>query len=256
MLSLNQIIQGNCLKVLEGLPDNSVDAVITDPPYSSGGFTRSDKTKSTTGKYIQSGTQKVYPDFGGDNRDVRSWAMWCTLWISECFRVMRDGGYFMMFSDWRQLPTASDVFQAGGFVWRGVIVWNKGFGTRAPHKGYFRHQCEYILWGSKNGLPKREDAGPFFGCFNIPIKPQEKFHLTGKPIELMRELVSVIPKGSTILDPFAGSGTTLVAAKELGYNFIGIEQEQVYVDIAKNRLDNVAELCSCAIAAEVKDEAV
>lgn len=236
---MRELIKGDCLKVLAGLPDGSIDAIITDPPYSSGGFTRGDRNDNPEKKYQQDGTKKVYPTFGGDNRDTRSWAFWCSMWISECTRLLKDGGYFLMFTDWRQLPTATDVFQAGGLVWRGIIVWDKTASSRAPHKGYFRHQCEYIVWGTKGQCYNRTDAGPFNGCYTVRINPNEKYHLTGKPIELMRELVSVVPKGGTILDPFAGSGTTLVAAKELGYDYIGIEQEQAYIDIANTRLTQV-----------------
>lgn len=240
MLPINEIIKGDCLKVLVDMPDDSVDAVITDPPYSSGGFTRGDRTDSPREKYQKDGTVKTYPTFTGDNRDSRSWGFWCSMWISECVRLLKDGGYFLMFTDWRQLPTATDAIQAGGIVWRGIVVWDKTPSSRAPHKGYFRHQCEYVLWGTKGQCYNREDAGPFNGCYTVRVKHNEKYHLTGKPIELMRELVSVVPKGGTILDPFAGSGSTLVAAKEFGYDYIGIEQEQAYVDITKQRLAQVA----------------
>ena len=60
--------------------------------------------------------------------------------------------------------TMTDVLQAAGFVWRGVVPLNKGRGARAPHKGYFRHQCEYVVWGTNGRCRKAEHAGPFEGC--------------------------------------------------------------------------------------------
>lgn len=69
-------------------------------------------------KYVQGGTKRQYPSFPGDVKDQRSWGYWCTLWISECLRTLKNGGYFLMFSDWRQLPTATDALQAGGVIFR------------------------------------------------------------------------------------------------------------------------------------------
>lgn len=228
---------GDCLDLLHTLPDASVDSVVTDPPYSSGGLFRDDRQASPRNKYQNGGVQVAYPAFSGDNRDQRSFAYWCVLWLAECQRIMRPGGYILLFTDWRQLPTTTDAMQAGGYIWRGIVVWNKGQSARAPHTGYFRHQCEYIVWGTNGPLGKAEGRGPFPGCVCTPIRPSEKQHITAKPIELMRQLVRCVPPGGVILDPFAGSGTTGVAAIEAGCDFIGIEREAAYVEIARARLD-------------------
>lgn len=232
----NKIICGDSLEVLKQIPDNTVDAVITDPPYSSGGRSIADRALPPSMKYEQSSNKTHRPDFIGDSKDVRSWLHWCILWINECHRVLKPGGYFMMFSDWRQLPTAADALQMGEIAWRGIVSWDKGGGSRAPHRGYFRHQCEYIVWGTKEKCKKAVHGGPFPGCYKFPVKQSDKFHLTGKPTPLMEELVKIVPPGAIILDPFAGSGTTLVAAKMNDRKYIGIEKMPVYYDIAKQRL--------------------
>ena len=139
------LYHGDCLQILPTLADGCVDAVITDPPYSSGGRSGAELRSAPEKKYVQGGQAKPWATFRGDNFDQRSWTHWCSLWLAECWRIVRPGGYILMFSDWRQLPAASDALQMGGFVWRGTIAWDKGRGARAPHKGYFRHQCEYIL---------------------------------------------------------------------------------------------------------------
>lgn len=230
---------GDSLAILRELPDGAADAVVTDPPYSSGGFVRSDRMSPANEKYQSGGTKKQYPAFVGDNRDARSWAYWCALWIGECTRILKSGGRFLMFSDWRQLPLASDVVQAGGIVWRGLIAWDKGGASRAPHKGYFRHQCEYVLWGTKGGLavPSVEAPGPFPGCFSIPIKASEKQHITAKPLKLMMSLLGPIEPNGVVLDPFMGSGTTCIAAAMTGRRYIGIEYSQEYCKIARQRLE-------------------
>lgn len=230
------LYRGDCLDVLRSLPDDSVDGVVTDPPYSSGGFTRDDKSKDPDKKYTQSQSQGRYPTFSGDSRDQRSYLAWCSLWIAECVRVMKPGGYFMAFSDWRQLPVMTDAVQAGGVFWRGIIAWDKGRGSRAPHKGYFRHQCEYVVWGTKGAAPKLAHDGPFDGCIQAVVKRSDKFHVTGKPTALMCELVRPVPPDGVVLDPFAGSGTTGVAAAMSGRRFIGCEASADYVAIAAARI--------------------
>lgn len=231
-----QIIPGECLPALYAMQSASVDAIITDPPYSSGGFTRADRALAPSEKYQQSSTRRAYPEFSGDSRDQRSYLAWSSLWIAECARILKPGGYFMTFTDWRQLPLMTDAVQAGGIVWRGIIAWDKGRGARAPHRGYFRHQCEYILWGTNGPAAQPDHDGPFSGCIQAAVLQRDKFHLTGKPTLLMRELVRPIPPGGLILDPFAGSGTTGVAAVLSGRRFIGIEREAAYVEISRARL--------------------
>ena len=230
------IHQGEMLKILQTLPDASVDAVITDPPYSSGGFSRDDNARPVADKYQQSGHQRQYPDFQGDSRDQRSYLVWCSLWIDECQRILKPGGYFLAFTDGRQLPVMTDAVQCGGIVWRGLVVWDKGRGARAPHKGYFRHQAEYVVWGTKGPAIIAEHDGPFEGVIRETVLQSDKWHTTGKPTALMRELVRCVPPGGTVLDPFAGSGSTGVAAVQAGLNFIGIEREAAYVQIARDRI--------------------
>lgn len=230
------IFKGECLPVLYEMASDSVDSVITDPPYSSGGFSRDDKMRDPDAKYTQNGHQGRYPTFSGDSRDQRSYLAWCSLWISECVRVLKPGGYFMTFTDWRQLPVMTDAVQVGGVFWRGLVAWDKGRGSRAPHKGYFRHQCEYVVWGTKGPAVELEHDGPFDGCIQATVKQNDKHHITGKPTQLMRELVRPVVPGGLILDPFAGSGTPGVAALLEGRRFIGIEREGAYFDITCNRV--------------------
>lgn len=242
--------QGEALDVLRTLPTSSVDAVIADPPYSSGGFTRGDRTAPTGVKYVSHGTAvgRTRHDFGGDSRDSRSWGYWTALWLAECLRIVKPGGYALMFCDWRQLPTATDAFQAGGFIWRGLISWDKGRGARAPHKGYFRHQCEYILWGSNGALPKADWSGPWDGSHTIPVKQSEKVHQTGKPTNLMLELVQCCPPGGTVLDPFMGSGTTGLAAVATKRNFIGVEQSPAIFETARARVSALLDVLGKEVA--------
>lgn len=228
---------GEALRVLPRLPSACVAAAITDPPYSSGGQTAGERARDPREKYCHNGEDLGRPSFSGDNRDQRSFRMWATLWMAEAQRVLRPEGYCLVFSDWRQLPTMTDVLQAGGLIWRGVIAWDKGRGARSPHKGYFRHQCEYIAWATNGRCPKRLSDGPLDGCYRETVRQADKFHMTGKPTPLMRELVRCVDPDDLVLDPFAGSGTTGVACLQSGRRFVGIELSQAYCEIAARRLE-------------------
>lgn len=233
------LYRGDSLQVLQEL-DLQVDALVTDPPYSSGGMVRGDRIRPTVSKYVQSGSAERAShnaEFTGDNRDGRSWAFWMSCWMALARARMRPGAYAMVFSDWRQLPLLTDAFQAGGLVWRGLVPWDKTESSRAPHKGYFRHQCEYVVWGSNGPLSKSEHGGPWPGMLRERVNPREKLHMTGKPVQLMDQLVQAVPPGGVILDPFMGSASTGVAALAAGYHFVGIEQDAHYFDVAVARLE-------------------
>jgi len=225
------------LEALRGVTDESVDAVITDPPYSSGGFTRGDRNRTPDEKYCKDGETLGRVTFDGDNRDGRSWAYWCALWMGECLRLVKPGGYLLTFTDWRMLPLATDAVQAGGFVWRGVVAWDKGPSARAPHTGYFRHQAEYVVWATKGGLEPATHGGPFPGVIQCPTRQDDKFHMTGKPTEVMRALVQCVHPGGVVLDPFAGSGTTIVACELEGRRGFGFERQEENVRIANERIE-------------------
>ncbi len=232
----NQIVCGEALDVLLRLPSDSVDGVLTDPPYSSGGAYRSDRMGDVRNKYCvtERTTQKVFHAFSGDNRDQRSYEYWCALWLSQCLRVTRPGGVICMFTDWRQLPVSTDALQAGGWVWRGIVPWNKTEAAR-PMQGRFRNQCEYVVWGSKGDVSVNDDKClPGFVTHYAPLG--EKEHIAQKPLGVLRQLLALWRGGSVILDPFAGFGSTAVACVEEGHSFIGIEQEASWAERANERL--------------------
>jgi site-specific DNA-methyltransferase (adenine-specific) len=225
------IYHGEALGTLVELASASVDAVITDPPYSSGGMVRGDRSLNTTvAKYVQTDTFQTRHEFSGDNRDQRAFTYWETLWLTEALRIASPGAFGMVFSDWRQLPATSDAFQAGGWVWRGLVVWDKP--THRPQPG-FSSSSEFVVWGT-NGPRVVEDVH-VSGTIRTNT-PRDRQHMTQKPIELMRKLLAVVPSGGVVLDPFMGSGTTLRAAKDLGLRAIGIEMEERYCEIAAGRL--------------------
>ena len=98
-----EIIQGDALKVLSGFAPGTFDAVITDPPYASGGRTQAEKNKSTAKKYSNMGDHAP-PPFDGDAKDQRSWTRWAAEWLYDARKICKPGAPVCMFIDWRQLP--------------------------------------------------------------------------------------------------------------------------------------------------------
>lgn len=224
-----------CGDVLECLEEvGQIEAVITDPPYSSGATHGRDRAKDPAQKYLESrSANQRLPNFGGDMRDQRSFVLFNTLWASKAMDRTVDGGIIASFTDWRQLPSTTDYVQTGGWVWRGVAVWAKR--AARPQRGRFASECEYAVWGSKGTMPFDRGVPPLKGVFTHGI-PRERQHITQKPLELMADIVAICAPGGTVLDPFMGSGTTGVAAILSGRRLIGIEKSPELFEGAVERI--------------------
>lgn len=243
------------VSMLRDQPSDSVDATISDHPYSSGGAHRGDRVVNrTNAKYQNSETGKAYPEFHGDTRDQRGFLAWATLWLGEAYRMTKVGGVGAVFSDWRQLAQTSDAFQAAGWVFRGIVPWDKIWAR--PQLGRFAAVAEFVVWGSKGPMPSDRGVGVLQGVFHVDesaahaydppsmwrvgVNPDDKHHVAGKPIALMREIVKLCAPGGIVFDPFAGSGSTGVAALLEGRRFLGMEMSEEYCAIAERRLEETA----------------
>ncbi|QDU62157.1 Modification methylase DpnIIB [Planctomycetes bacterium Pan216] len=226
---------GDVLKVLPTFDDESFDATIADPPYCSGGRTHNERLADPSKKYCHSSTGR-YASFMGETRDQRSWGYWCSLWLSECWRITRPMGYVLCFVDWRQLPTLTNAMQAAGWIWRGILSWDKTEAARSPHTGYFRHQAEFVVWGTKGSCRRRPGEGPWPGVLRQRVDTREKCHVAGKPTELLKRLVTIVPQGGVLLDPFVGSGTGPLAAEAKDRQWVGIEMDPHWYQVAADRL--------------------
>ncbi|HET8640689.1 MAG TPA: DNA methyltransferase, partial [Pseudonocardiaceae bacterium] len=192
--------RGDALRVLPALPPCSVDAIITDPPYSSGGQYRGDRTADPRTKYFpaDSPTRRL-ETFTGDNRDQRGFLRWSTMWLDEALRVAQPGAVLAAFCDWRQLPIMTDAIQAGGWTWRGIVVWCKP--NARPRRARFSAACEYLVWATAGGRPVDYPADTLHG-FVEADPPRDRVHPTQKPLEVLRHLVRIAPPDGLVLDPF------------------------------------------------------
>ncbi|MBB6053936.1 DNA-methyltransferase [Armatimonas rosea] len=226
----------DALELLATLESASFDAIVTDPPYCSGGLTASERARPASVKYVQTRQKTTWPDFESESMDQNAWAQWTYRWLKECKRVAKDGAPIVIFIDWRQLPLMTTLLQWAGWRWLGVAVWDKTEACR-PQRGRFAAQAEYIVWGAKGRLPPKRHVGSLPGVFRYRVEvPGVKLHMTGKPLALMEDLLRIVKPGGIIVDPFSGSGTTLLAARNLQLGYIGIEASHIYYEIAKKRL--------------------
>ena len=230
------LYSGDVLGVLPYLRSEGlrIDALITDPPYSSGGAFRSDRSVDPRKKYLRQDSKQAewLPTFSGDSRDQRSQTLWLSWVLSEGIALANPGAAICCFTDWRQIATTIDAIQVGGWVYRGLNPWVKK--SARPSKGRFSASAEYVVWGSAG--PFRSDGPCLAGyCFASP--PSNRDHMTEKPADVMEWLVEICEPGGVILDPFAGSGSTGQAAIRSGRSVVLIEREPAYCDIIARRME-------------------
>jgi len=233
---------GEAEEILPALPRSSIDLVLADPPYSSGGMTRSDRNQTTIAKYRLTNTVKRNRDFAGDSRDQRSLLLWFAFWMRLALAATRPAGVLASFIDWRNIAAAVDAAQVAGWVYRGLLTWDKTEAAR-PNHAWFRSQSEFIVLASRGPLDRRltEAAGRCSpGVLRHRVDHRKKLHLTAKPIALLEEILLTRDDWQTVLDPFAGSGSTGLAAKNLGRHAILLEHSPEDCELIARRLSQTA----------------
>lgn len=221
------LVHGDALDFIASI-EYSVDAVVTDPPYASG--TRLEAAKSSSGAMQRAGR------FSDRPLDLDQMTTTGFVWLLRAvargvYPVLGEGRSFLCFIDWRQWPNLVGALETANLRIQGMLVWDKGhFGLGNG----FRAQHELICHASK-GVPTIVDRG----VGNVLAFPRQEpiHHPSPKPLGLMEKLITTVTEpGDLILDPFAGSGTTLVAAKNLGRRAIGVESDEGYCEVAARRL--------------------
>ena len=216
-----KLYNDDCLNVLKDIGDNSIDLVVTDPPYEviTGGRNGGVKGKP-------SGILK-------ENKQLMKSIPSPELWLSECFRVMKYGTHIYIMTNTLNLTNYLNIINDVGFKLHNLLVWNKNNTT--PNRWYMKN-CEYVIFARK-GFAKSINNPSSQTVHNFDNIIGNKQHPTEKPVDLMKFYVGNSSNiGDTVLDPFMGSGSTGVACKELGRNFIGIELDKQYFDIATKRI--------------------
>lgn len=224
-MRLNYIDRIDCLDGLKEIPDNSVDAVITDPPY------------FLSMGHGGSATNMKNSDALTSNRTFNDLAI-CTPFYKQLFaeysRVLKENGVFYFFTDWRGYAYYFPLLNAALPV-RNLIVWDKKSGPGSFYS--FTH--ELIVFGTYRGKLKGGSNVWRMAAFSSGAAKTDgqKVHPTQKPLELITKMIedSTEP-GGVVLDTFMGSGTTAVACIKTGRNFIGFELDEKYHAIAQQRI--------------------
>ena len=218
------LYQGDCLSVMKEIPAGSVDLVLTDPPY-----TMTKRGKSCRPNWM--------PNNMGDS--VFDSKLLSTVdWFAECYRVLKDGTHFYTFTNTNDIQEYLVTAQSVGFKLHNIITMIKTTGM--PNRWYLKN-CEIILFFRKGKAKPINDMTSRDWCnADMPTQKTGKLHITQKPLDVIQKLVTnSSEEGELVLDPFMGSGTTGVAARNTNRRFIGIEQDAGYFDIALRRIQGV-----------------
>lgn len=222
------LYMGDCIEVMAEMPERSIDAVLTDPPYSSGG--RRENARSIR----KSMTRAVEDEdwIRGDAMSTNGFTYLLRLCGIEWRRVLVQGGHALVFIDWRMAAHLASALETADLRQHPILVWDKkhfGMGV------VFRNQHEFIVHMTvgQPREPQRRDVGNVLSFSAV----RDGDHPTEKPEPLLRTLLSVVAApGGTVLDPFAGSGSGLLAARSLGCKAIGVEADERYCEIIAKRL--------------------
>lgn len=223
-LPLDTVVVSDALAFLRGLPSESVDAVITDPPYGIG-------YESSWTTRIDGSRRTTPTSFGKDKLDVS--------WITECCRVLKNGGAMYLFTRWDVAHYFRDAIEAAGLKVAQRIVWHKAHWKMGDLR-YYGSQTEDILFARKGDHSLRwakREGNVWYSADALYQGDGYWGHPTQKPIKILEKpiLYSTDP-GGVICDPFLGSGTTAVAAKRLDRHYIGCDLNPAYVALARERL--------------------
>ena len=209
---IDTVLSGDCIEVMRGLDPESVDFILTDPPYLV-------DYRSRDGRTIRNDS---------DDR-------WLKPAFSEAHRVLRRDSFCVSFYGWPHADKFMAAWRAAGFRIVGHLVFRKAYASSVRLLRY-QHELAYLL---AKGSPK-QPACPIPDVIDFRYTGN-RLHPTEKPVSALMPLVGAFSQeGSLVLDPFCGSGSTLVAARQLRRHFIGIELDSQYHEIASQRLQREA----------------
>lgn len=227
---LNTIINDDCLNVLPNIESNYIDCFISDIPYKlvSGGMTGklSNKFNSKTFNHKDPNTK--------NGKLFNSNIIQFKEWLPDVYRILKDGSHCYLMVNDRNLNSLLNECIKVGFELLNILVWNKG--NVMPNHWYMK-SCEFILFLRK-GKAKYINNQSSKQIIDIP-NVKNKEHPTQKPVELMELFIGNSTNiNDIVLDCFMGVGTTCIAAKKLNRNYIGVEIDTNYFNIAKQQLEN------------------
>lgn len=228
MVKLNTIYNEDCMEGMKRISDESIDLVVTDPPYKIIGGGDSKSRYATSGMLNRSSGNVINGKLFNHNDTSFS------TWVPEIYRVLKEATHFYVMVNDKNMHELMNACVESGFQLVNILIWKKNNVT--PNKFYMKN-CEFILLYRKGGQRWINDMGTkhLLEIDNI----RNKKHPTEKPIELMETFIlNSSQVGETVLDPFMGAGSTALAAKENNRQYIGFELDEGYYNIAQDRIKN------------------
>ncbi len=223
---MNEITEGDCIEVMKGMPAGSIDCMVTDPPY---GIAYKSRQK-------EAGKNRLEAIANDDTFDPE----WQLAWMKAAYRVLKDGAHVYVFCSEHFVGEFRDTITEAGFNLKRMLIWKKGHHGMGDMVGGYLPMTELIQFAHKPAPKGEERAMEREGQANVievaGIRKME-FHPTEKPTGVLRPLILNSTKvGQTVLDPFAGSGSTGVAAREENREPVLIEMNPKYVKVIEGRL--------------------
>jgi modification methylase len=262
VLSLDQILVGDCIAKLQELPDESIDLIFADPPYNlqlEGALSRPDQSlvDAVDDDWDKFASFSHYDDF-------------TRLWLTNIRRVMKKNATIFIIGSYHNIFRVGTILQDLGFWILNDIIWHKANPMPNFRGRRFTNAHETMIWATKSAEAKNytfnyetlkagNDDCQVRSDWFLPIctgterlkeASGRKTHPTQKPEALLqRILLSASNPGDIVLDPFFGSGTTGAVAKKLGRHFVGIERDEAYAKAARARIGAVTALPAEVLAA-------
>ncbi len=253
-LKTNVIYGGDCVEVMNSLPENSVDLIFADPPYNlqlGGDLQRPDNSRvdGVDDAWDQFDNFKAYDDFS-------------RAWLTAARRVLKDSGSLWVIGSYHNIFRVGTALQDIGYWLLNDVIWRKTNPMPNFRGTRFTNAHETMIWCAKSkearytfnydamknlneGLQMRSDWSlPLCtGAERLKGEEGSKLHPTQKPESLLYRIILAATKtGDVVLDPFFGTGTTGAVAKQMGRSYIGIERDETYIKGARQRLKGLKEI--------------
>jgi modification methylase len=259
---LDDVLVGDCLEILRGIPSESVDLVFADPPYNL-------QLESALTRPDQSLVDAV-DDHWDKFASFADYDAFTKAWLGECRRIMKPNATLWVIGSYHNIFRVGATLQDLGYWILNDVVWRKANPMPNFRGRRFTNAHETLIWAAKDARAKSytfhyealkagNDDLQMRSDWLFPLCTGDerlkdaagrKTHPTQKPEALLaRIMMAASSPGDVVLDPFFGTGTTGAVARRLGRRFVGIEREEVYAEAARNRIARITPLADAAVAA-------
>lgn len=233
-----QIDNVDCIQGMKSLGDNSIDLILTDPPYNLGLFMSNRQTN------LKKMRENSFYAAGWDNLSYDDWLKQMDSFFLESHRILKKGGAMIIFMSILKIESLVKLSEKYKFYYKTTGVWHKTNPMPRNMNLHFVNSNEcwiYLINDKRTGVFNNVKMELDFIETSVTPKSEKRYgnHPTQKPIAVMEYFVNLLSnKDETVLDPFMGSGSTAVACKRLKRNFIGFDLSKEYCQLAKDRVQN------------------